>query len=81
MQIAGLILGILSFLFWVVAVIPLLGWINWLNIPLAGVGLALSIIGVVNTKGSRTAGIIGITLCSVAIIFGIARLKVGCGII
>lgn len=81
MQILGLILGIFSICIWLVATIPFIGWLNWLNIPLAAVGLAFSVAGMAKSRSSQTAGIIGITLCSIAIFFGILRLQACGGII
>ena len=81
MQIIGFIIGIVSICIWAVAIIPFLGWINWFNIPLAAVGLVLSIMGVATSKGFRLLGIIGIVLCSIALFFGLARLTACGGII
>lgn len=72
MKTIGRIFGILSLFGMVLGLIPLLGWLNWLNIPLAILGLILSIIG--KSKG-------GIIICIVAIFFGILRLMLGGGII
>ncbi|MBK6504753.1 MAG: hypothetical protein IPG02_03600 [Ignavibacteria bacterium] len=68
----GLILGILSALGMLLAFIPLLGWLNWINIPFAIIGLIFSVI-------SKSKG--GTVLCIVAIIFGMIRLALGGGII
>ncbi len=72
MKIIGLILGILSALGMLLAFIPLLGWLNWINIPFAIIGLIFSVI-------SKSKG--GTVLCIVAIIFGMIRLAFGGGII
>lgn len=72
MQIFGLILGIISALGMMLAFIPLLGWLNWINIPFAIVGLIISVV-------SKSKG--GIILCSVAILLGMMRLSLGGGII
>jgi hypothetical protein len=72
MKIIGLILGILSALGMLLAFIPLLGWLNWINIPFAIIGLIFSVI-------SKSKG--GTVLCIVAIIFGMIRLALGGGII
>lgn len=70
--IPGLLLGFLSLFFMFLAMIPFLGWFNWLNIPLAVVALLFSLIG-----GSRT----GVTISVVVILLGIFRLQMGWGII
>ncbi|HRI84799.1 MAG TPA: hypothetical protein PK536_05055 [Ignavibacteria bacterium] len=72
MKVIGIVLGIVAMLGMAVAFIPLLGWLNWLNIPFAIIGLIFSIIGKTRT---------GITLCSIAILFGIFRLMLGGGIL
>ncbi len=72
MKIIGLILGILAALGMLLAFIPLLGWLNWINIPFAILGLIFSVI-------SKSKG--GTVLCVVAVIFGIIRLALGGGII
>ncbi len=46
MSIAGFIIGILTGIGLTVSIIPFLGWLNWLNIPVAVIGLILSIVGV-----------------------------------
>lgn len=72
MKIIGLILGILSALGMLLAFIPLLGWLNWINIPFAIIGLIIS--AVAKSNG-------GMVLCATAIIFGMIRLMLGGGIL
>ncbi|WP_316842742.1 hypothetical protein [Pedobacter gandavensis] len=84
MQIASLVLGLLSVIGMLIAFIPCFGSLNWLNIPFAVVGFIISIIAFTRTtlpgedKGYSKAGLI---LCSVAIIFGFIRLTLGGGIL
>lgn len=84
MQIASLIFGILSIVGMLVAFIPCLGSLNWLNIPFSVVGLILSVVANSSAdlpremKGNSRIGII---LCSIAIIFGIMRLILGGGLL
>src|SRR5438045_1103278 len=49
-NIVSLIIGVVALLFAVIAFIPLLGWANWLIIPLAVIGAA------VGTVSRGTAG-------------------------
>ena len=79
MQLVGLIWGLLAIIGMFVASIPLLGWMNWANIPFAIVGLVISIVGIVTTRGSKGKGIAGIILCAIAIIWGAIRLNFGGG--
>ncbi len=82
MGIAALILGILSIVGMVVGFFPCLGALNWLNVPLATVGLIISIIATVKETGTeQTKGIAGIAMCSIAIIVGIIRLVMGGGVL
>lgn len=68
----GIVFGIISMVIMVVAFIPLLGWLNWVNIPIATVGMIFSSIG---NSGS------GKTMCGVAIVTGTLRLMWGGGIL
>jgi len=79
MQVIGMIWGIFAIIGMFFALIPLLGWLNWANIPFATVGLIISIIGVVMAKGGKSKGIAGIAMCAIAIIWGAIRLKIGGG--
>lgn len=72
MKTIGRLFGILALIGMVLGMIPLLGWLNWFNIPLAILGLLLSILG--KSKG-------GIIICVVAIFFGLIRLIMGGGIV
>lgn len=81
MQVLGLIWGILSIIGMFIFFLPFLGALNWLNIPFAAVGFIISLVAIVNAKDGRRAGITGIILCSIAIIVGVVRLKLGWGII
>jgi len=72
MKLFGIILGILSAIGMLIAFIPLLGWLNWINIPFAIVGLIISVVA--ESKG-------GTILCAIAVVFGIIRLTLGGGFI
>jgi hypothetical protein len=75
--VAALVFGILSIVWMFIAFVPCLGWLNWINIPFAIVGLIVSIIARVQ---GDTKGIAGIVLCAIAIAFGGIRLFLGGGI-
>jgi hypothetical protein len=64
MNLIGLILGLIAFFWMGITLIPLLGWLNWLNIPFAVVGLIVSILGFLRRRSSL--GLTGIILCSAA---------------
>ena len=71
-NVASLIIGFVALILAVIAFIPLLGWANWLIIPLAVVGA-----GIGAMSGSNT----GRNLNLFVIVVGIIRLMLGGGII
>ena len=82
MQILSLVWGILALFGFLTAVVPCLGWLNWLNIPFASVGLVLSIIAFLTGRpGERAPSTWGIVLCAIAVIIGSKRLILGAGIL
>ena len=72
LNIASLLIGLIALVLAVVAFIPLLGWANWVIIPIAVVGLALG------AMSDRNAGR---NPCIVVIVIGVIRLMLGGGII
>ena len=70
-NLVSLIIGVVALIFAVVAFIPLLGWANWLIIPLAIIGAAIGVI-------SRSTT--GRNLNLFVILVGIVRLMIGGGI-
>ncbi len=77
MSIVGFITGLAAVLVSLLTIMPFLVWINWINIPLAIIGLAFSLIGAFYST-SRGVSIAGIIICCAVIIFGVLRLK-ACG--
>jgi hypothetical protein len=71
-NIASLIIGFVALICVLVAFIPLLGWLNWLIIPLAVIGAAVGMI-------SRSSA--GRNLNLLVIVIGVVRLMLGGGII
>ena len=72
LNLVSLIIGAVALLFAVVAFLPLLGWANWLIIPLA-------IIGAVVGMASRSTA--GRNLNLFVILVGVVRLSLGGGIL
>ena len=71
-NIASLIIGVVALVCAVIAFLPLLGWLNWLIIPLAIVGAAVGVL-------SRSNG--GRNLNLLVIVIGVLRLMLGGGIL
>ncbi len=67
----SLIIGFVALILAIVAFLPLLGWANWLIIPLAIVGAVV---------GMFSNGTAGRNLNLVVIVVGIVRLMLGGGI-
>jgi len=71
-NIVSLIIGAVALVFALIAFIPLLGWANWLIIPLAIIG---AVVGMISRSTS------GRNLNIFVIIVGVVRLMLGGGII
>ena len=71
-NVVSLIIGVVALLCALVAFVPLLGWLNWLIIPLAIIGAAIGMI----SRGSA-----GRNLNLFVIVIGVIRLMLGGGIL
>ena len=83
LSLTGLILGILAAAFFVIGVIPCLGWMNWFTLLIGGLAhlicwLALFSEG--KNPSARQKAIAGLVLTLIVIIIGVLRLKAGHGI-
>ncbi len=81
MQLISVIWGLLALLGAFVAFFPCLGWLNWLIIPFAVIGLVMSLVARdqearTGVKPSNTA----VILNSAAVLVGVVRLTIGGGI-
>ena len=72
LNIVSLIIGACALLFAVIAFLPLLGWANWLIIPLAVIGAGVGI-------ASRSTS--GRNLNLFVILIAVVRLSIGGGIL
>ena len=72
LNLASLIIGMVALVLAVVAFLPLLGWANWLIIPLAVIGAAVGMI---------SSGTSGRNLNLFVIVIGVVRLMLGGGIL
>ena len=71
-NIASLIIGFVALVCAVIAFLPLLGWANWLIIPLAIIGAVIGMI---------SRGTAGRNLNLFVIVIGVVRLMLGGGIL
>ena len=71
LNLISLIIGAVALVFAVVAFLPLLGWANWLVVPLVILGAAI---------GAMSSGTAGRNLNIVVIVIGVVRLKLGGGV-
>jgi hypothetical protein len=69
-NLASLIIGFIALLCALVAFLPLLGWLNWLIIPLAIIGAAVGVL---------SRGTSGRNLNLLVIAIGVVRLMLGGG--
>lgn len=74
----SLILGIIGALFALVGIVPLLGMMNYIAIPLLLIGLILGIIGCTKKK---VTSIVGTIICLLFLLIAIIRLVMGGGIL
>jgi hypothetical protein len=72
LNLVSLIIGAVALVFAMIGFIPLLGWANWLIIPLAIIGAAVGMI-------SRSTA--GRNLNLLVIVIGVVRLMLGGGIL
>ncbi|MEQ1547682.1 MAG: hypothetical protein ABL918_03420 [Chakrabartia sp.] len=72
LNITSIVIGAVALLLAIFAFIPLLGWANWIIIPIAVVGLAL---------GAMSGKTAGRNLNIVVIVVGVLRLMLGGGLI
>jgi hypothetical protein len=70
-NILSLLIGAVALLLAIPAFLPLLGWINWIVVPMALVGLGIGVIS--KSKSGRNLNL-------VVIIIAVARLMLGGGL-
>jgi len=72
LNVVSLIIGAVAFLFALIAFLPLLGWANWLIIPLAIIGAGI---------GMASRSTMGRNLNLFVILIGVVRLMLGGGLL
>jgi hypothetical protein len=76
----ALLWGILAFVIFAVALIPCLGWVNWINIPFATAGVIVSVMALARASraGEPVGGAVGgLVLSLIAVLAGFVRLVLG----
>ena len=82
MGLISLIWGIVAMFLMVIALIPLVGWANWLVIPFAAVGAVIGALGVMfSSKGGNGRAKAGLVLNAIVIVVAAVRLNMGFGVI
>ena len=71
-NVISIIIGCIALVFAFVGLVPLLGWTNWLILPIAGVG---ALFGLISSRNS------GLYFCLVVMAICALRLWIGGGII
>lgn len=72
LNVISIILGLLSLVIVIPATIPLLGWANWIALPIIVIG---AVIGQMSSSNS------GRNLCLVVLVIAAIRLSIGGGVI
>ena len=72
LNLVSLIIGLVALVFAIIAFLPLLGWANWLIVPLAIIG---AVVGMMSSSNA------GRNLNLFVIVIGIFRLMLGGGIL
>jgi hypothetical protein len=78
--IIGLIWGIVSLVLAFVFTLPLLGWANWIILPIITLGVVISILAAANPD-TKTLGTVAIVLNSSAFVICVLRLILGGGLV
>lgn len=80
MGLISFILSLVALLLTVIAFIPLLGWLNWIFIPITILALVGNIIFFYIDLGLKNLAKAGIIISIVALVIGLIRLSIGNGI-
>jgi uncharacterized protein YqgC (DUF456 family) len=82
MHILSLTWGIMALLGMLVGILPLFGALNWLIIPFAGIGAAVSGVALSRSPAeNKSMTMAGLVCCLVAMVVGAIRLVLGLGVL
>ena len=68
LNIVSLVIGVVALILTAVAFLPLLGWANWLLIPVALVGLVLGVMS--RSTAGRNLNIVVLIVCALRLMLG-----------
>lgn len=81
MGLVSIIWSLFAFVFMLLGLIPLLGWLNWAVIPFALAGVVIAALGIAGSKERNTRARMGLVLNAVVAIIATFRLMLGGGLI
>ena len=82
MGLVSLLWGVVAMCWMLLALVPLLGWMNWFLIAFAAVGAMIAAIGIALTaSGRRGRAKAGLVLNGLVIVVAVVRLHLGGGLI
>lgn len=82
MGLISLLWGIGALLAMLLGLVPLLGWLNWLVIPFAAIGVVIAVLGLLmSSEGRRGRAKAGLLLGVGVMIVAAIRLSLGGGIV
>jgi DNA-directed RNA polymerase subunit RPC12/RpoP len=76
-----LVWGIISFIVMGIAFMPLMGMLNWINIPFSGIGFLVGLITIFTGRPRKWPSIVGTVLCLFAVVAGTIKIISGVGFI
>ena len=68
LNIFSILVGLLVLLLTMIGFVPLLGWLNWLTIPIGIVGLALGALS--SSNMGRNLNLVLIIICAIRLVIG-----------
>lgn len=82
MGIVSLLWGIVAICWMLLALVPLLGWMNWFLIAFAAVGAVIAALGIaITARERRGRAKAGLVLNALVILVAVVRLHLGGGVI
>ena len=82
MGLISLLWGLVAMCWMLLALVPLLGWMNWFLIAFAAVGTMLAAVGIaLRAPGRRGLAKAGLVLNGLVIVVAVVRLHLGGGLI